>query len=342
MDALKVKYLIVIFCAFQVFYAKAQTDTLVFLNGQTMTGEIKSMDRSVIIIETDYSDSDFKIEWDKLEALNSQRNYLITLSDGRRLISTISTSKKEDLVILEDEDGSKVNTTFDDIVFIKPLKGTFADRLSASVDLGYSLTKKDNVQQFSGRINLGYLAEKWSASGYYSSIFNSRDSVEDTRRNEANISFNIFLRNDWYVLVSNDFLQNDEQKLALRSTTKVGAGYYLVHSNTKYFGLGAGLAMNNENYTDEADPSKTSGEAFIGADLNLFNMGDLSLATNLFAYPSFTESGRVRVDFKFDIKYDLPLDFYINLGYSLNFDNQPVAGASTTDYVLQTSFGWEL
>jgi hypothetical protein len=55
-----------------------------------------------------------------------------------------------------------------------------------------------------------------------------------------------------------------------------------------------------------------------------------------------TESGRWRIDYSFDTKYDLPLDFYIKVGFTLNYDNQPVAGASKTDYVFQTTFGWEL
>jgi len=49
----------------------------------------------------------------------------------------------------------------------------------------------------------------------------------------------------------------------------------------------------------------------------------------------------MRFDFKVDLKYDLPLDFYIKLGYTQNFDNRPVEGASQNDYVIQTSFGWE-
>ena len=44
----------------------AQTDTLIFKNGNMVVGEIKSMSRGVIQIETDYSDSDFMIEWEKV------------------------------------------------------------------------------------------------------------------------------------------------------------------------------------------------------------------------------------------------------------------------------------
>ena len=73
----------------------------------------------------------------------------------------------------------------------------------------------------------------------------------------------------------------------------------------------------------------------------MFNTGDLSLLTNIVAYPSFTESGRWRTDFKFDAKYDLPLDFYIKMGLTVNYDNQPAPGSPETDYIFHTGFGWE-
>jgi hypothetical protein len=43
----------------------------------------------------------------------------------------------------------------------------------------------------------------------------------------------------------------------------------------------------------------------------------------------------------FYAKYDLPLDFYIKLGYTLKFDNQPAPGSEKADYVFHTGFGWE-
>jgi len=75
--------------------------------------------------------------------------------------------------------------------------------------------------------------------------------------------------------------------------------------------------------------------------LNLYDIGDLSLLTKLVVYPSITESGRFRSDFNFDAKYDLPKDFYLKFGLNVNYDNRPVAGATDTDYMLQTGFGWK-
>ena len=73
----------------------------------------------------------------------------------------------------------------------------------------------------------------------------------------------------------------------------------------------------------------------------MYDVGDLSLLSRAAAYPSFTEAGRWRAEMSFDAKYDLPLDFYIRLGFNLNYDNRPVEGASETDYVFQSGIGWE-
>jgi hypothetical protein len=41
------------------------------------------------------------------------------------------------------------------------------------------------------------------------------------------------------------------------------------------------------------------------------------------------------------MKYDLPLDFYVKTGITLNYDNQPTVGASDSDYYWKLAFGWE-
>ena len=41
----------------------AQRDSLIFKNNDVVVGEIKSMENSVIMVKTKYSDSDFKIKW---------------------------------------------------------------------------------------------------------------------------------------------------------------------------------------------------------------------------------------------------------------------------------------
>ena len=59
----------------------AQVDSVIFNTHDYVVGEIKNMQRGILQIETDYSDSDFKIEWDKTIEIYSVSQFLITLSD---------------------------------------------------------------------------------------------------------------------------------------------------------------------------------------------------------------------------------------------------------------------
>jgi len=318
----------------------AQTDTLTMTNGEIVIGEIKKLERGVITIETAYSDSDFTIEWGQVAKIRSQLTHLLTMSDGRRFNATINSTGNPNEVEIDNGESS-VLVNVEEIVEFKPINDTFWDKISANIDVGYNVTKANNLVQFNTRTYLGYLTKRWEASGSYNNVFSSQDSVANTKRMDANLMFKVFLPKDWFVSISNDFLQNDEQKIQLRSTTKLAVGNYLVHSNAVYFAALGGVALNSETFTEATTPDRSTGEAFAGLEFNMFNTGDLSLKTSAFAYPNLTESGRIRVDFKFDLTYDLPLDFYIKAGTTVNYDNQPIEGAAELDYVIQTGLGWE-
>jgi hypothetical protein len=171
-------------------------------------------------------------------------------------------------------------------------------------------------------------------------LFSNQDEVDAIRRSDGGITYNYFLPRDYYIPASLTFLSNTEQKIDLRTLGMLGIGNYIVHSNKSYWGIAGGVSYNNEQYTDDA--KRVSWEGYLGTELNLYDIGDLSLLTKIVAYPSFTESGRWRIDYNFDTKYELPLDFYVTFGFSLNYDNRPVEGATETDYVVHTGIGWKL
>ena len=79
---------------------------------------------------------------------------------------------------------------------------------------------------------------------------------------------------------------------------------------------------------------------YFGTEVKFFDIKDLDFFTKAIAYPSFTENGRWRLDLNFHVKYDLPLDFYVKLDCTMNYDNQPAEEASEADYVVQLGLGW--
>ena len=64
-------------------------------------------------------------------------------------------------------------------------------------------------------------------------------------------------------------------------------------------------------------------------------------ATGIDFYSSLSEKKRIRTDYDITLKYDLPLDFYIKLGFTLNYDNQPAIAGNKHDYIFTSGFGWE-
>lgn len=340
-------------------HASAQTDSLTLSNGNIIVGEIKSMDKGVLTIETDYSEADFKVTWSEIRKIASKTKYLITLSNGKRYNGTLNSidsfkveidtynpegllrtiSKRKDQT--EQPVGGKETVSLEEVVYLNALDEGFWSRLSATIDFGWSLTRANNLRQLNVRSGLGYLADRWKITSSYNALRSTQDDVADVKRTDASAAYNYFLPKDWFLLYNFTYLSNTEQLIRSRVGNQIGLGNYIIHTNKTYFGFQVGVNLNSESYFDDS-PSRNSGEGMLGAELNLYDIGDLNLLTSVMAYPSFTESGRFRTDFKLDIKYDFFSDFYLKVGTTMNFDNQPVENAAKLDYVIQSTVGWEL
>lgn len=332
--------LIFIVTLIAAFPCLAQKDSIILKNKDVIVGEVKSLDRGVLTIETGYSDADFKIEWDGIKEIFTTSSFLLIHQTGRRVNSTLQSVPGSDSVKLLDA-GQELFYPLKDIVYLKGIKSKFWSRMDAAIDVGLNFAKANNLSQYNMNARVAYTANKWQLALSYTDNRSKQDSVSQTKRTETNIDFKYFLPHNWYLNTSLNFLSNTEQALKLRTTAKLGAGKYLVQTNQKYWGLGAGFSLNNEEFTN-AKAAQTSSEVYIASELNLFNMKDMSLFNSIYIYKSLSDGDRWRSDVKFDLKYDLPLDFYIKPGFTLNYDNRPAIIGNEVDYVITFSFGWEL
>jgi len=315
-------------------------DSILLSNNDLLVGEIKKMDKSVITFKTKYSDSDFKIKWQQVVNIKSDRVFIIAMNDGQRLNSSINTVENNNNKVILESGVNSFEEDLIDIIYLEPIGRNLFSRLTIDIDFGITLAKANNFKQFTSNISGAFLANKWKSNGYFKTVLSHQDGSNDINRMDGEISGNYFLRNDWFLQLGGIYLSNDEQKLKLRSTYKAGAGYYFIHNNRMAFGAGAGLAWTNENYIDDTS-TKKSGEIYLAVGVNKYDIGDLSLMSSAIFYPSITEKGRYRADVNMELKYDLPLDLYIKMSLTYNWDNQPIEGTTPSDYVFTTSFGWE-
>ncbi len=336
------KYIYILLTLFIVIFhndALSQIDSLRFTNGNLIIGEIKSMDKGVLEIETDYSENDFEIEWKEIVWLRTQSYFLIILENNTKYYSTIH-SLNDSISRIIGTNNQLLTCNTHDIVLLSAYDDNFKNRFNAEISVGFDMTKSSNLQSFTTRSAIGYKAEKWSTNGAFNTLISHQDSVEDIKRTDAELNYRYILKGRWYAITTFTALSNTEQKLDLRTNIQLGLGRYIFITNKANLGAKFGVNRNIEQYTNETEDRQTW-EGYFGTELDIYDIGDLNLIFNAMAYPSFSEKNRWRIDTNFDMKYDLPLDFFIKMGISMNYDNQPADDASELDYVLHTGFGWE-
>ncbi len=330
---------ILIACSFFATSLSAQVDSIRFSKDQLIVGEIKSMDKGVLVVKTDFSENNFEIEWKEVRWVNTQTRFFIMLNDGSQfygLISSIGDSTK--FLKIERSDSIKLNLS--DIVYLDAYNDKFGDQFNAELSIGLDMAKSRNFTSLSTRGMIGYDTKKWKMDLSLNSLTTDQEDTERIKRIDGEYNQRYILKNSWYGIASITTLSNTEQNLSLRLNAQLGVGKFVIRTNRSYWGVKLGLNRNREDYSNET-ANRLSWEGYLGTDINLFDLGDIDLSFLGMFYPGFSELGRFRSDMRLDLKYDLPFDLFIKIGTAINFDNRPAEDGSKTDYVLQSTFGWE-
>lgn len=318
----------------------AQNDTIQLKNNNILDGDVKSLGKGVLVLKTSYSDKDFNIEFNKVKKLIIQQKCLVLLTDGRRRFGYVR-SKEDGSVMVTLDDNTSEQFELDEIIALKEVDNNFWSRIKGSVDLGYNFTKANRNSQFTISGSINYNDRKYMLSGDISALSSNQENVAKTQRTNADVQLIRLLTQKWYLLGAASFLSNTEQALDGRINPSLSLGKFIISSNKLYLGLSLGLTYNIEKYVDPS-LDKTSSESVLSTTFNMFDFKDIDLNTKLDLYASLSEKGRFRSDYNITLKYDLPLDFYIKVGFTLNYDNQPAIDGNDFDYIFSSGFGWKL
>ncbi len=310
-------------------------DVVVTTAGDRLVGEIKNVEKDVLTFSTPYSDSDFKIEWGGVASIQSASQFLVETFDGRRLVGALQPDPAAAATVRIGD----VTVPLADIATLQPFEQSFLARFDAGFDFGYSLTRANAAKQFTLGGTLSYRSEHDVNTVFFNVFASSQDNAPDTQRWDLGNDYRHLLGDRWYVNTSQDFLNSDEQALDLRMTIGGGAGRYILRSSSQYLALGAGLAWTNEDYTDPELETQNSGEAYVATEFMTEALKVTDLITRFSYYPSLTIDNRYRLNFKFDLDFNLPGDWYLRTGFYQNYDSQPPAGLSKVDYGWSNSFG---
>ena len=99
----------------------AEKDVVITTSGDRLVGEIKKVEKDVLTLETDYSDSDFKIKWEKIASIESDRQFLLETFDGKRLAGSLKADPQKKAAL------QVADTTLQlpDVSDVQPFERTF-------------------------------------------------------------------------------------------------------------------------------------------------------------------------------------------------------------------------
>ena len=316
-----------------------KTDTVILINGNIITGEIKKFTYGILNYKMDGMGT-VNIEVDKISSMKSKKTFEIRLDNGLKYFGSLDTSsfpRITNIVILN----GRIPVRMSQIVEIYRLRKKFWARIDGNADLGFNYTKGSDIFQFNLSGNLTYRVKKYHVEFSTSTIFTNPKEDSETGKMNTTLSLQRYLAKNWYADVAVSAEINSELGLDLRLLTLLGVSHDLVHSMRQrlFFTLGANFNREWSNGVKEATINY-EGLVYLQHKVFRYLIPKLDITTYIGFYPSFSIKDRYRLNFNFNAKLEVISAFYINLSLYDNYDSKPQGkSVSNNDWGTVLSVG---
>jgi len=321
--------------------ALAQTDIVLFKNGDRLTGEVKALDRGKISFDTPATGV-IKLEWDDIDQLYSAMTFELILDNGEELYGTLAQSTTPGEIRLQTATETR-NLPILDVVRMTPIKSTFIERIEMSVDAGYSLAKANDLVQTNFGYDFQYRAQKRQVSANFDSSISSSESDPSSTRVFTNLAYRRFLsKGNWDPFGLGQFERNDELGIDQRQSFGGGMSRWLRDTNASRISFGGGLVFSSEDEFGSTTTT-TDTEALISMDLEWFRYDEpeLDVSTQFNLYQRLSGSKEPRGNLDVNFRWEIFKDFFWGFSIYYSFEQQSDTEEPTTDYGSFTSLGWK-
>ena len=324
--------------------AKSTDDVVVLKNGDRLTGEIKSLQRGELRFKADYMAEAVRLDWSRVERLESRGRYLIFLKDGRLFTDSLrlapaGAAEADNFMIGAGADGVRARQM--EVVRLTPVSAGFWQQLAGTVDFGTSYDSGTGQYQTQLSASATYRRGEHSLAGRVDSVFSGQTEGSSSARNQFTFDYRKQLSPRWYAGGLFDLLRSDQQSLALRTTVGGLVGRNLKQTERTRLSVFGGLAGTRENYSsDVGKPRATNADALAGLEFTTFRFKTTDFTSRFLVYPSLTTPGRTRMQFNTDLRFELYKDLYWGFHLYENFDSKPPVKADRNDLGISTSLGW--
>jgi hypothetical protein len=343
---MRLSALLTLLCLVPVAQA-AKTDVVRLINGDDVTGEVKSLEFGELRYSTD-SMGTVSVEWEEIVALTSNQSLQIEVTSGTRYFGNLLPASAEGLIAV----GRGENVQEIDILRIVRITPIETDekiwqRMEGSVKFGFDSDKASAVTSAYLNANVRYRARTYLLGLDINSSITDQPGAETTQNQSIGVNYQRFRDNRWYTDWFASTERNDAQGIDQRLTGGGGIGRYLVQSNTNQFSVLGGLVATRERFIG-TDPDKTNAEGKIQVRYQHRRnepSSDITFTTEI--YPLLEDFNNFRSNSNLSLRREIIDDLFFDLSFFYNYlsdppllsDNPPVF-AEKDDYGVITSIGY--
>jgi len=308
---------------FLSFTTEAQVkDTLFFRNGSILVGELKSISLGKVVFDEDNMDI-LNIKVTKIRTLKALSHlYRLETIHGDIYYASLEVGPEGRVLLIHD--GIEQETPIEEISKLVPLNGKTEDLWKGNASVGYSYSKSSGTGQFNSNFNLEYLTKKVDVLFGGSAIVNQTDTtLELTNANGGTVVSYLFTP-VWEANIFLAYQRNLEQGLSRRYQEGAGAGANIFSTEHTRMKIISGIVFNQEKSIEQViTPTQVDIPFMTNFSFFRFSKPDMTATLKENVFVGITQKGRIRQDGQLTLNWKLIQDFYINVQFYHNYDNQP-------------------
>lgn len=317
-----------------------RTDTITLVNGNTITGEILSLEFGRLRYGTD-SMGTVSVDWEDVVNVRSDQDLQVELSNGTRYFGHLERSEGEFPVQIRTASGIRI-VTLEAVVRITPIDvdESLLNRLDGNFSFGVQTQKSSQVTTSNLASDVSYRARTYLVGLRLNSSVTNQPNEPTTARQNFGANFQRFRPDRWFTDWFSSWERSDELGIDGRTSAGVAVGRYLTQTNFSQLSVTAGIQGARTNFVGE-DASTTEAEGrleirYLHRDL----VPESSIRLTSTIYPLLEDFSKYRAETDLSLRRELFTDLFLDFSIGFSYISDPPTGAQNSDYTATTSVGY--
>jgi hypothetical protein len=324
-------------------------DEVIMKDGSRLVGTVVSMKSKKLVFKTSFA-GNITIKWDQVARLSTENPVEVSLGDEQIYKGKVVPSGEGMIVLLPEKGPEMVPLTMADVKTLtlpkSPPKWEFGGRLSLGASYEEGNTEKDTFN-LDGQLELYKYPHRFRTN--FEVGIEKSFNVKTEDKSLANLSYDRFLTENWYLGVTGSFEQDEFADLDSLWAAFVGLGYQFWKSkDDRNFTIATGPGYTSEHYS-RPQPSLGGQDSrdyaaagwSIDFDTWLFKRKIQPFFTNTGSI-SFEDSSVWRTKIRTGIRFPMLYQVFGTVQYNWDWVNSPADGKKEYDegMFIKLGYGW--